>query len=553
MNLNNIQDLNDELEKAMINFAGFHDHMHNSRLFYKNSAFYERTAGDKPDKNNIYQNLLKVFADKNIEYTSNFPQIKVPTTGADPVQRQAASIREKIVYATHRDNGTALLHKKFAYDATIFSIAIAETTFDFKNRCVRIKRYNPRKVFWKLSNENERRVGAFWAVYAITAEEAEKTYGVRPKNDMISAHVRQKFNRAIDGQDWFTMAIRWDDKTRVKWVGDQFIEQPHNHMLGEIPIDLCAPLEDADDETHLPAFYLDPLIPLQAELNDSFYRRSRIVRRTSSPVLWVRGIPAGKRLDDVKAQMAQEGGGTIGLTGNGEAGLLQVSETKALNDHEDRIVVAMTRLSGFGNASFGESVGANTSGDALGMYFNATQRKIENQNIDWIAFYEGINAKILKYYDRLLKTGEQKQLASYSPAGTLMAIQDKDGTTKYETDRGGFDVSFSKDVIDGNYTTVVIPPSTTPKNAIEEKRLAIEAVSNKFMSRTTAYEMWGLLSPEDELALVKQEQMDPGLNPDGMQKMVAAMVQSNGGSPGGGGPSPVPAPAQIGGGGPPGV
>ena len=545
INLKSIKELNEELEKVILNNLEYHDKMRQYREFYKRSAFFQRTAGQSDDKNNIYVNLLQVFADKNIEYTSGFPKIKVPPTGTDQPQREAASIREKIVYATHRKNKTQQLQKMWAFDGTILSAAIAETTFDLKNRCVKIVRHDPRKCYWQLSNDSERRVIAFWAVFLISKDEAQQTYGVTPTADLIGVEARNAFSKIADGKDWFTMAIRWDGKTRTKWIGDRLVEEPHNHLMGEIPIDMACPIEDSDEENQRPGFYLEPLIPLQAELNDVFFRRSRIVRRMSSPVVWVRGVPAGKRLEDIKAEMGKPGGGVLGLAVNGEAGLLQMQETKMLNDHEDRIILSMTRLSGYGNAAFGESVGANTSGDALGMYFNATQRKVDHQYIDWVAFYESINTKILRLYDTFLKPDEEINLRDYSPSGTVSTMVDADGNTSYKTETGAFDITFKKDVIAGNYTTIVIPPSATPKNEIEMKKLAVQAVQAKFMSRTTAYEEFGILSPQDELELLKMEEQEAVLNPQGAQQLIQAMSTMQGAmnpqptSPTGGAPTNV--------------
>ena len=75
---------------------------------------------------------LKVFADKNIHYTSPFPGIKVPSS---PLDRENASIREKILYAVHSKSNTPLLQRRWARDATILSAAISEVGFDKKNRC----------------------------------------------------------------------------------------------------------------------------------------------------------------------------------------------------------------------------------------------------------------------------------------------------------------------------------------------------------------------------------------------------------------------------------
>jgi len=173
----------------------------------------------------------------------------------------------------------------------------------------------------------------------------------------------------------------------------------------------------------------------------------------------------------------------------------------------------------------GELAGANTSGDALGMYFTPTQRHIENQNITWISFYESINAKILKVTERFAKTGEQFSVAGYSATGTLLPMAADENKMQYQ--RGGFAETFdAKQVIDGNYNSIVIMPAITPKNELEEKRLIVEAVTQKFLSRTTAFEMYGIESPEDELALLTQEQSEPALNPQGMQQLVAAAGQA---------------------------
>jgi hypothetical protein len=539
-NLSDIAALNAELDKSMIRFGSYHAKMRLSRDFYKNSAFYEKQAGDVRNKNDPYENMLALFADTNIGYTSSFPTIKVPTTGSAPEVRQAASMREKILYATWLKSGGKMLQKKWAYDGTVFSAAVAETTMNIKTRCVQVRRYDPRRVFWQISNDNEPRLIAFWAVYSITADEAWNRYGVRPTRDLISAEAQTKnaFHN-IDGREWFTMAIRWDEKTRVAWIGDKLIEEPHNHLMGEIPIDICSPIEDADEEGLFPGFYLDPLVPLQAELNDAVQRRSRIVKRMSSPVVWVRGIGGGHRLEDLKKELAKPGGGTIGLSSQGEAGLLQLNDTKMIDNHQDRLLTAMMRLSGYGNASFGESVGANTSGDALGMYFNATQRKIEHQNISWISFYESINAKILKCYAQFLKTGEQVSLDGYSPAGTLLPVTDDEGNTAMQYQRGLYSVAFTKDTIGDNYISVVQPKAPTPKNEIEMRRQAMDGVNQKFYSRTTAYEEFGILSPEDELELLKQEQSEPLLNPEGTSQILQAQQPQ---VPSGGPPPQLPAP-----------
>lgn len=519
IDLSNIKELNDELSGAVVNLAPLHEAMEMYCKYYENSAFYPRKAGDKPNQNYLFDNYLQVFADKNIQYTSGFPTIKVDAT---PQDREFANYREKILYAVHRKSGSKLLQKLFARDATKKSMAIAETYMNHEERCMEVRRYDPRYVFWKLSNANEKRMTAFWAVFPITKAEAQQRYGVTPEKDTVSFAIQTKadpYFHNMDGQDWFTMAIRWDAKHRVAWIGDKIIEEPHEHLMGVIPIDVCAPFP-SEEPNQLGSFYLSRLVSLQAELNDTVRRRSNIVKRMSNPIVWGRNIRT-ESYDDVKAALRDAETGVLGLGKDGEVGILQLQELKTLYEHEGAIKSDMQRLSGFAAASFGESVGANTSGDALGMYFTPTQQHIEDQHTSWVAFWESINAKILRGYDVFGRDGRTFNIEGYHPRSTLQSVE---GGVGYDImGSSSYQMTFDNTVIAGNYINRVIMPPITPKNEIEEKRLVKEAVDSKFISRHTGHEMWGIESPEDEKQLLIMEQSEPLLNPDGVNTLLQGM------------------------------
>lgn len=520
-----LKKLNSELESALINFNGYHSEMDKQRSFYLNSAFYPSKSGAAPVNADLSNNLLRVYADMNIDHSSAFPNIKVPTTGATPEERQAASIREKIILATWRKSGGRMLQRKWSFDGTVFSAGVAVTKYDIQNRCAIIERYDPRYCFWQVSNGNNKEVTAFWAVYPITKDDAKAKYGI----DKMSADTVPKLGLAnsylnqVDGKDWFMLALRLDATTRQAWIGDQWVEEPHAHQMGGIPVDVAIPFDIADPKGH-GGFYLDPLVPLQANLNHTIQRRDRIVERYANPVMYAQGLIA-TQMNDLKE--ALKNGGFVGLKAGNELGILQLQEVKVLTEHEQATRDDMQRASGFSAAAMGELAGANTSGDALGMYFNRTQRFIENQHIAWIQFYESINAKILRATEAFAKTGEVLTLSGYSPKGTITATEQEDGSSRLGYQGGGFNVQYTKEMIGGNYTSVVAMNSVTPKNEIEEKRLVMDMMNTKVISRTSGYEAMGLESPEDELALLKQEQSEPELNPQGMQQLVAAASQAN--------------------------
>lgn len=529
-----VSSLNAELSAAVNNLSSYHTEMQTYCNYYRYSAFYERQAGQ--DQFKIPDNFLKIFADKNVHYTSQMPQFKIAGT---PEDRENANIREKILYAVHRKSGTPLLQKKWARDVTKKSVAIAETGFDLDKRCAWVKRYDPRYVYWKMSNGNEDRVTAFWAVFPISKEEAYRTYGVTPKSDPVSTATFAKQDPYIgnmDGQKWFTMAIRWDETIRVAWIGDALVEEPHEHHMGVIPIDICAPFP-TEEKDRLGSFYLEDLVPMQAELNDTVLRRRNIVRRMSNPILWGRNMKDRQR-DDIEQALKNGESGVLGLGKDGEVGILQLNEIRMLDNHEAALKSDMQRISGFAAASFGESVGANTSGDALGMYFNPTQKHIDDQNISWVAFYESINAKILRMYDVFGATGEKFTLDGYSPRSTLLATTDKNGQKSYSLSQTGAQkLTFDRTVINGNYVNTAICATVIPKNEIAENTFWAAQAKDKIISRTTAYEKIGLESPEDEKQLLLLEQSEPLLNPDGIGSILQNMQAPT--LPG----SPVAAPA----------
>jgi hypothetical protein len=533
-----IEALNHELSGAVNNLSQYHANMQAYCDYYEKSAFYPMQAGES-QRFTIADNYLQVFADKNIHYTSEMPEFKVAGT---PEDRENANIREKILYAVHRSSGTKLLQKRWARDATKKSIAISEVVFDMETRRVKVNRYDPRHVFWKMSNGNSPSVTAFWAVFPITRQECMEKYGVTPTRETISTGILAKqdpFFNHMDGQDWFTMAIRWDEKIRVAWCGDVLIEEPHEHNMGSLPVDVCAPFM-SESKHRLGDFYLQRLLQMQAELNDTVRRRSNIVKRMSNPIIWGKNIQT-RTYDDVKAALKNAETGVLGLGKDGEVGILQLQEIKMLYEHESALKSDMQRLSGFAAASFGESVGANTSGDALGMYFTPTQKHIDDQNISWVSFYESINAKILCAYDRFGRTGEKFTLDGYAPQSTLVPVNDEGSYTVQRG--GGYHLEFTNEVINGNYISRAIMPPVIPKNELAEMQAWAGWAKDGIVSRTTAYEKLGLESPEDEKALLMLEKSEPLLNPEGTSQILQGM--QNMPMPGGAPAPALPPPPQL--------
>ncbi len=536
--------LDAEFTTQLTNSVSFRERQRNYVSYYNNNVFYQPKAGEPLVKRNVGVNLLKAFADKNIHYTSDFPKMKKPASGTDIPSRMTASLVEKVILAAWKDNQGAMKQRKWAGDGTLMAEAYALTEFDVDTRRPVIKRLDPRYCHTLYANDVDGVVKAFYYAVPMTKEAIKAKFGIDPTKSGIGADSGGTVATLdgnpvpVDGRDRFFVVVRWDEKMRVAWVGNKFLEQPHKHMFDGIPVDICRPFESGQTDNH-GGFYLEQLTPLQAEFNETFRRRANIIRKLSNPAVWGRGIMANQ-FDEVKK--ALEGtGGFVGLKANGELNFLQLQETKVLDDHLASIEAEMKNISGMGDAAFGRSGGANTSAAAVAMYFQPTVKHILNQWIAWSAFYESINSKVLRAYKTFGKPDEQftvygsRQGSTFEPMET--GEMDESGQPAYAMRgaSGGYGVTFSKEMLGEDTCTEILVPEITPKDETAARQMAINAVTAGFMSRVSAYEQYGLIDPEDEIQLLQSEREDPRLHPEVLQQTAQAMATMAGaGAPGNG-------------------
>lgn len=519
----NISKLLNEFETVQLGFNPVHDEMQTYLDGYQYNFFYSPRP-NMPQVTKVGVNFVQVFADKLWHHVSEFPKINVPSS---PENKENAEICEKVILATHQKNNSDLLWADWTFDGTVMGACVARTVFNVEKRCVEISRHDPRRCYWQKANGTGE-VTAFWTATPMTREAIQEKYGVlvTGSDGLIQYDETNEF-KDFDSKDYYLVVTKDTATTSYEFAGKTMLRQPFKHLQGGIPIDVAMPYKIANFN-NMPSFYLSKLKALSAEFNELWRRRANVVRKLGNPLVYGRGIYKQNE-QEVKNQMALDGG-FVSLKENGELSLLTIPETKmidtALNDCYQR----MKDVMGFPTATFGESVGANTSGDALGMYFTPTQKMVTHYNKSYKAFLQGINAKILRGYKMFGKIGEQFTLSGFMPHGSLRSIDD--GTMKYNKGNG-YQLTFTTDNI-VDYVTVVTPSAVTPKDDIGYKRFILDAVTNKFLSHTTGYDEIGILSPEDEFKLLEQEQNNPMLNPQGAQAIKAfdpnAQLVDQGGS-----------------------
>ena len=502
-----------EFRQVWRNFEQYHNDMIFYLDAYQNNLFYP-PKDYQPYKKKIGVNFLQVFADKMCDYMTPFPKITVP---AVPEDKQGASLREKVLIGEWQQNDGEQLWARGIQDAVLMSVLVTSTEWDFDNKCNVIKRIDPRRAMWQKADAMSDKISATWYYEPMTKEAIYDKYKVTPNSTALTIDLIADLDSVIlDGHDYFLVVTRADDKTFVKWVGDKFLVAGHNHKLGASPIDISFPLE-IPSYNKRGDFYLRRLSALQAEFNELWRQRANVVRKLGNPTVWGRNIKQ-RQFQPVKDAMALDGG-FVGLSETGELGILSLPETKMIDNAIADTFTRMKEVAGFPTITFGEAIGANTSGGALSFYFQPTARMIAKMNVALKVHIQTINTKILRNYDNFLAAGEQKELYTSVTGGY------------YPTDRGTDpdserSLTFTKDDIDGDYNNKIDMTPVAPRDEVAYARLFFDAAREKMISRTTLYDKLGLESPEDELAMLKEEQLEPALNPQGTSQILGAQADA---------------------------
>lgn len=516
-----------EFREALQRDRGYLSDMRKALEGYNTNFYYPRKP-NTPRNTNEGVNLVRVFADKNWDYLSPLPKVSVP---ADPSDKEGSSKREKLLYTTYRQNRMDLKWAKSTFYGTVLSGVVWTLDFDLKKRCVKLEAIDPRFCIWQSSDLLGDEIDTLWVAKPMTKEAIKRKYQVDV--EQIGAKPMQPLDLEFVYDDVSPIEVtrylvvrRLDASKVVLLIGGVEIKK-YNHLMDLVPFELCLPFEIASNKKR-GDFYILRLASLQAEFNDLWRKRSAIVAKLGAPTVWGRGVNQ-KTIDEMKKR--QSDGGFIGLKENGELGLLTVPETQMIDNALNDVFSRMKDLAGFPTATFGEIAGANTSGDALGMYFQPTTRMIERQNIAYRSCLQSLNAKILQLYDVFLKPGEPVKLSGVLPSGNY---QMTDAGMMYG---GSFSDVITREEINGQYMNIVTSPSVTPKDDVAYKRLMLDFARDKVISRTTAYDEIGILSPQDELQQLANEQSDPALNPDGTQAIMQGALNAQqlaGGVPTGG-------------------
>jgi len=517
VDLTDTSSLQNEFNAVRIEMNDYHESMQFYAEAYETNVYF-KAKPNSPARERVGVNLLQAFADKNWFYLSTFPKINVP---ALPENREGASKTEKLLYASHDLNDTDQLWGQLTFDGTVMSSAIVVTDVDYKSRRVRYQRIDPRRAYWTTSDLQGTEPEVFWTAIPMRKSAIKRKWGVDVSGSGAEGLDYWKDYDTISTSNitddpYYMVVTRVDHDTMTRWCGDKFLMTSHKHMLGCMPVDIALPLRLASND-YRGDFFLRRLKDLQAQFNECWRQRQNIVARLGNPAVWGRNIN-NNQLQDVKDGLSMDGG-FIGLKENGELGILTIPETAMIDKTILDIYGRMQDIAGFPPAAFGNVAGANTSGDALGMYYQPTTRQIDHQNKAYKRLLQNVNKKTIILYRTMLKSGEAISLDTYAPKSKKYA---QDGVLTNDVNQ--YETEFRKEDLVTTHN-IVTTSAVTPKDDITYKRLMADMMRDGSISKTTGLDELGFLSPQDEIDLLEAETSNPKLNPHGMSELLSSQAQ----------------------------
>jgi hypothetical protein len=251
---------------------------------------------------------------------------------------------------------------------------------------------------------------------------------------------------------------------------------------------------------------VDQILEINEELNQLVSHMAYIEKRYMNPTY--KWLMAPENYVDLATRIAG-GGGILPLYGRSDVSLLEIPVLPAeYGDLVDRLRMYGVELGGLSELAFsGEAGGSINTGASLTVNFTNVLATLDLKRTNWTTGLSRVMGQMLYHMEKMKDIGIVTETGGMSAGGSsgLIKLTGKD--------------------IKGHRRVIITWPGVLPKDDIGAARLVIEQVGAGVLSRRTGMEKLGVRYPGDELELIKEEQRDPDLNPEGQATLTRANAQ----------------------------
>ncbi|MFH1652106.1 MAG: phage portal protein, partial [Chloroflexota bacterium] len=300
-------------------------------------------------------NYARVFIDKLTSYLMSGIDFAVAPREDSAEGRAQAQRAEAALYQVYEENGLAQLDLETEVDCAVLGDACYKVTWDQAARRVRVTAPDVQGLYAWWSGDDPTRVWRVAARYDLSAEEAERLYGIKPKGKQGS------------------IVEMWTDTDFSLYLDDTVLEEKPN-PYGFIPFVLYPNLREPKQFWGVSDF--PQIMLLQRELNRALSQLSRILELSGNPIAILENVEEAENI-------AVRPGAVWNIPDDARAYLLDLLQGGGINLHIsyiDLLYRALHDLSESPRSAFG-GLERDISGVALEIELNPLLQKVRRKRI----------------------------------------------------------------------------------------------------------------------------------------------------------------------------
>ena len=477
----------------------------------------------RPGKIHVTMNIVKAAVDVDARLQSIPPRITIPTATLPPSERKRAEAAEAIHMMWLEASGWENWLNTLCQTRSLYGKGVLKPFWNPKTKQPDVhvvENIQNLRLGWGSNDYNTidwaiyeyslspLQVEARWPGVKVTDDwqkngppdildsRGDHSDPLEQRNDEYWQHRYREFSeyerRQVRVWDYWYIG-KDETPTNAILINGVVVEGPHAHPeLADIPYIVI----ENDHEPGNPegVSTVEPILNLQNEFNRLVSHGLQHVADDVDPAWFLKGPTA----QTVPPGLIPKAGEVIGAGENSIELIPKGVNTFPIQEMVNELWNDFHRLTGLPEILFGQTPGADTSGRAIAVQVEAAANRLDPRR-------------------RRLYTGLRELLIFW----TIMAEKKNPKVAAGEDEEGNVQKVAIKKLV-GNFRQFkIIAPEITPRDNAEVTQNEINKVNALLSSRRTSMDAIGIESPEAELQVVAQEQMNVDLNPAAVQAKVA--------------------------------
>ena len=488
---------------------------------------WPEAAAANPSKIHVSENVIRPFINTEARVESILPRITIPSTFLPEEERKRAEAAEHLILTWLEITGWDVWLNDLCITKGVYGKAVLKPFWNVEDKrgdVSLVELPEHLRLGWGSSDFSI----IDWALYeyAISPNEAERRWkGVRvednkdprvPYNIRLVGDHDDPLNQRLNGvpvpnlrlqsrqptpyeqrhvKVWDYWYLKDDVPCNAILLNGTVVDGPHKHPeMPSIPYIVI----EHDHEPGSPEGVsgVEDLLDLQIELNRLV---SHALQHVADEVDSSYQL-TGENSASIEPGLVPKPGQIIGVGAGNRVELIpQSGNTVPLTEMISVVWNALHRMSGVPEISLGGLASADISGRAIAVQIESMANRLDPRRR---RLYRGLLTLIQFWVFMAEKMNPEAEVGENADTGEKI-------------------VAFKGDLLRGFNRWKIIAPEITPRDVMDQRRIAIDSVNANLSSRESAMDFIGTENPRAELDLIRSELQDMDLNAAAVQARVA--------------------------------